>query len=125
MDVPGQTEYWRNSSREDFKAAGSLLEKGHFRHALFFAELAVEKALKALVVKKIEDLPPRTHDLLRLAELAAVDLTDEQRDFLARFQKYCLEGRYPDQFPPEMSRDEAEAAFEEAKEALEWLLTIS
>ena len=47
MDVQKQIEFWKVSAEEDFAAAESLLEKGHFRHCLFFAHLAVEKMLKS------------------------------------------------------------------------------
>lgn len=69
VDVPKQVEYWRKSSDEDFAAAQSLLEKGHFRHCLFFAHLAIEKMLKAHVTWQTKDVPPRIHNLIRLAEL--------------------------------------------------------
>lgn len=49
MDVKKQIEYWKTSGLEDFEAAKSLLEKGHYRQALFFAPAAIEKALKGHV----------------------------------------------------------------------------
>jgi len=45
-------------------------EKNRIRHGLFLANLALEKALKALVCKATRDLAPRIHNLVRLAELA-------------------------------------------------------
>ncbi len=42
MDVPKQVDYWRIGGQEDLAAAKSLLEKGHLRHGLFFAHLALE-----------------------------------------------------------------------------------
>jgi HEPN domain-containing protein len=118
VDVERQVEYWRSSSAEDFAAALSLAAN-HPRHALFFAHLSIEKMLKALVTRATGQVPPRMHDLLRLAELAHLAMTPEQREFLARFQQHCLAGRYPDQqrsvvgqTAPELNR---------AREALEWL----
>jgi HEPN domain-containing protein len=49
MNVSKQIDYWRTSGDEDFAAAESLLERGHLRHCLFFAHLAIEKMLKAHV----------------------------------------------------------------------------
>jgi HEPN domain-containing protein len=95
MDTSKQVDYWRRSAEEDFAAASDLLEKKRFRHALFFAELAVEKLLKAHVARATQKTPPRGHDLLRLAETGQVSLSDDQRAFLARIQEYCFEGRYP------------------------------
>ena len=70
VDVPKQIEYWRTNSDEDFAAAQSPLEKGHLRHSLFFAHLAIEKMLKAHVTRQTKDVPPRSHNLIRLAKLA-------------------------------------------------------
>ncbi len=125
MDVAKHVEYWHEGSREDMGAAIVLLEQSKPRHALFFAHLSLEKLLKALVAKATRDLPPRIHDLLRLAELAGLALTRERREFLARFQRHCLEGRYPDMPPtPTPLFPEAQAELEAAKEALAWLTSL-
>jgi HEPN domain-containing protein len=124
MDVQQQIEYWLNGSQEDIEAAMVLLEKRKVRQGLFFAHLAVEKALKAHVSKATGVIPPRTHDLLRLAELAGIALSAPRRTFLARLQRYCLEGRYPDlptETPEwEKTRDE----LDEAQETRSWLANL-
>ena len=58
MDVQKQVDYWRTSGEEDMAAAMSLLEEGHLRHALFFAHLAIEKEIKACVVRRTCSVPP-------------------------------------------------------------------
>ena len=121
VDIQKHIDYWRSGAEEDMAAAGSLLEKGHPRHALFFAHLAVEKMVKALVVKATDGVPPKIHDLLRLAELAGLAPSDERREFLAYLQRYCLEGRYPDRRPAAPSGRDAEAVLHRAEEVLEWL----
>lgn len=122
MDIRRQIEYWLNGSQDDIEAAAVLLEKGKVRQSLFFAHLAVEKALKAHVSKAAESVPPRTHDLLRLAELAGISLDPPRRTFLARLQRFCLEGRYPDS-PLEMPElDEARAELDDARETRSWLV---
>lgn len=124
MNVQKQIDYWRSGGDEDLAAARSLLENGHLRHALFFAHLAIEKMLKAHVAKVTSDVPPRSHDLLRLANLAGVPLAREQARFLARFQQYCLEGRYPDFQPISPSQAEAESGLRDAQEVLLWLKNL-
>ena len=121
MDIEKQIEYWNRGSEEDFAAAKSLLEKGHLRHSLFFAHLAIEKMLKAHVTRKTNDIPPRTHNLARLAEITGLKLDPEQTRFLTRFGVYQLEARYPDS--SEMLLDEKAAAekLSFAQEILEWL----
>jgi HEPN domain-containing protein len=124
LDIQKQIDYWRQSSDKDFEVAGSIMEKGHFLHALFFAELALEKMLKAHVVVATGEVPLKSHDLLRPAGLARLTLNEERRLFLARFQQYCMEGRYPEDLQAMPSREEAETAFGECGEALEWLKSL-
>jgi HEPN domain-containing protein len=121
VDVRKQIDYWRKSSDEDFAAAESLLEKGHLRHSLFFAHLAIEKMLKAHVTRQTEDIPPRMHNLVRLAEVAGLKLDAEWREFLREFGVYQLEGRYPDSGQIRLDLSIARGEISRAREMLEWL----
>ena len=122
MDVERQIAYWRDGANEDFEVALVLMETGRVRHALFFAELALEKMLKAHVVKTLREVPPRTHNLIRLLELAELRLTEKQQEFLGRFQEYCLEGRYPESVPVPLDSAEAKTKMNQCQEMLQWLM---
>ncbi len=121
MDIQKQVDYWVKSAEDDFAAAQSLLEKGHFRHCLFFAHLAVEKMLKAHVVKITNDMPPRIHNLVRLAEISQLKPNQEQLKFLYRFGLYQLEGRYPDAGQATLDLETAKEKLISVKGLLEWL----
>lgn len=121
MDVSKHIEYWKASSDEDFEAAESLLEKGHLRHSLFFAHFAIEKMLKAHVTRQTNDLPPRTHNLIRLADIAGLKLNANQEEFLREFGVYQLEGRYPDSAQIFLDKDFVRAEISKAKEIISWL----
>jgi len=121
VDVRKQVDYWRTSSDEDFAAAESLLEKSHLRHCLFFAHLAIEKMLKAHVTRQTEDVPPRMHNLVRLAEIGGLKLDTERQEFLREFGVYQLEGRYPDSEQISLDLDVAGVEISRAREMLEWL----
>jgi HEPN domain-containing protein len=70
----------------------------------------------------MHDVAPRIHQLLRLAERAGLTLSQEQRLFLARFDRYQIEGRYPDLLPPAPDVMTARAEMREAQEVLAWLI---
>ncbi len=123
MDIDEQVEYWKTGSVEDLAAAEALLEKGHLRHCLFFAHLALEKMLKAHVVRATRDDPPRLHNLVRLAQLAGLKPTDEQERFLRRFDLYQLEGRYPDARQVVLDAGLARQELQKATETWQWLKT--
>jgi HEPN domain-containing protein len=121
MDIQKQIDYWKTSGEEDFAAAKTLMGKGHLRHCLFFAHLALEKMLKAHVVVQTREIPPRIHDLARLAKIADLDLNKKQKDFLLEFGVYQLEGRYPDSQQMLLDKVLTKKKLAAAKEMLEWL----
>ena len=121
VDVPKQIEYWRTSSDEDFAAAQSLLEKDHLRHSLFFAHLAIEKMLKAHVMRQTKEIPPRIHNLIRLVELAKLKLDEERKGFLREFGVYQLEGRYPDSVQMPVDSGFVRDDITKARDMLTWL----
>lgn len=91
------------------------------RHCLFFAHLALEKMLKAHVVRQTKNLPPRIHSLPRLVALAALNLEGEQMDLLREFGVYQIEGRYPDAEQVEIDGVLAREELRRTRELLEWL----
>ncbi len=121
MNVRKQIDYWVRSAEEDFAAAQSLFEKGHLRHSLFFAHLSIEKMLKGHVVRQTGDMPPRIHDLVRLAEIAQIQTNQDQKNFLSRFGLYQLEGRYPDAEQAMLDAKTTQERLMSAKDILEWL----
>jgi HEPN domain-containing protein len=121
MDINEQVRYWKTGSAEDLAAAESLLEKGHLRHCLFFAHLALEKMLKAHVTQRTKNMPPWIHSLPRLATLAGLKLTGEQMDFLREFGAYQIEGRYPGAEQIEIDHDLACEELRKTREMLAWL----
>ena len=125
IDIDKQVAYWREGAQEDWAVAGDLIRDGRTRHGPFFAHLALEKALKALVCRRIRDLAPRTHNLVRLAEIAGLQLSENQIDVLAEFNVFNIEGRYPDALVLMPSKPEARTYMSRARELLEWLMSTS
>ena len=125
MDRERHVEYWETSSQEDLDAARDLLDRKHVRHGLFFLHLSVEKRLKGLIVAKTGELPPRSHDLQRLAELAGLTPTSDQSGWMARLNRHCLEGRYPDAGVSPPDDEEAKAILAKSIEGIEWLKSLS
>lgn len=121
VDVSKQVTYWRVGSEEDAAVARYLVGQHHVRHGLFFAHLAIEKLLKAIVCLQTKDLAPRIHNLVRLAEIAGLNLSDAQRDFLAEMNQFNLEGRYPgvSLAPPDLAH--AKQILEQTEGVLAWL----
>ena len=122
IDIKKQIAYWRDGAIEDWDVVQELVQNGRTRHGLFFAHLALEKVLKALVCRQIGDLPPRIHNLVRLAELAAIPLSQEQLGTLAEMNAFNIEGRYGDPLSSPPGLAEARDYLSRAGEALRWLM---
>ena len=121
INIQKQITYWREGSHEDFQVASELVELERTRHGLFFAHLALEKLLKAHICNKTNDLAPKIHNLIRLSQLTQLSYSSEQQNFLARFDRYQIEGRYPEQLPVPLNVFEAKQELKEAKRLLIWL----
>ena len=96
LDIEKQIAYWRSGAADDWRVAQDLVKRREVRHGLFFAHLALEKLLKALVCRRTQDLAPRIHGLVRLAELAGLSFEPNRVELLAEVNAFNLEGRYPD-----------------------------
>lgn len=124
IDINKQIAFWRDSADEDLAVANDLVKRNNVRHGLFFAHLALEKALKAHVCRATQDIAPRIHNLVRLAEIAGLDLKTAQVDILAEMNSFNIEGRYPDTLSQPPSKDEALRYIDRADEVFRWLIEI-
>ena len=77
--------------------------------------------LKAHVTSKTKDIPPRIHNLIRLAEIAGILLDSEKVGFLRSFDIYQMEGRYPDSTQILIDSRIAKEKLDIAGEILKWL----
>lgn len=95
--------------------------KNKISFGLFFCHLAIEKALKALFIKKNKDFPLKTHNLLLLAHKSNIELNSDRKIFLSKMMGYQLEGRYPELMQSVPPLNDALNLLESTKEILKWL----
>jgi HEPN domain-containing protein len=89
-------EFWIKSSDDDFDSMIAIFESKRYNWALFVGHLMIEKLLKALYVKRNNDYPPLIHSLLRLAEKCTIELSEDQKYFLATVTAFNINARYDD-----------------------------
>ena len=88
--------YWLESSDEDFKTMNVLYDSKRYTWSLFIGHLMIEKLLKAYFVKNKEEYPPYIHNLIRLAELSELTITENQKIDLATITAFNINARYDD-----------------------------
>jgi hypothetical protein len=76
-------------------------------------------------MERTGELAPRIHNLVRLAELSALDASKAQLEILSEYTKFCTAGRYMDVGQPRILKEVAVFQLERAKGLLQWLLTKS
>lgn len=119
-----QARYWWREARESLETARVLLAGARYLEAGFFCHLAMEKALKAVLAARTGKIPPKTHNLVMLADKAGLRLPPRQRRILAAVAPFQIVGRYPDDRDEILARTPP-AAFAEllgqVEEGMAWL----
>lgn len=123
IDVDKHVAYWRDGAKEDWDVAAHLVNSGHVRHGLFFLHLAFEKALKAHMCKATQDVPPRIHDLVKLAKRSGLTLPSDAMDLLGEVNEFNLIGRYPKMLPTSPGVEYAQGYIQRSEETFQWLMT--
>ena len=125
MNVKEHVNYWLASAENDLGAANQLFLSAKYDWCLFIGHLVVEKTLKAYFVYKNDNkIPPKTHNLLKLAEISNLLLTEDQKLFLDEVNDFNLEVRYPEyrsEFYKLCTKEFAASYFSKIKEFATWL----
>src|SRR3990170_4553309 len=96
MDSTGKdVKSWVDASRYDLETARALLESRRYLYVLFMCQQSLEKLLKAHLTRRTAAFPPMIHSLARLAELAGLELSQDDKALLERLSLYYLQSRYP------------------------------
>jgi AbiV family abortive infection protein len=89
--------HWVAQSKDDWESAELLFSGKKYLHSLFFAHLSLEKICKAHWINSVEiNIPPKTHNLIFLLSQIALELNDNQKEFLLELNRFQIEGRYPE-----------------------------
>ena len=122
-------QYWLDTAAHDLEAAESLFQSQKYDWCLFIGHLVLEKNLKALYVKTNEaNIPPKIHNLLRLAELSSLTLTLEQQEFLDDVNEFNRAVRYSDEkeaFYTRCTLEYSSPYFSKIKEVYKWLASLT
>lgn len=99
MSVP-LFQQWLDFATEDLTVAQLAFKESHFSHACFLSQQAIEKALKAFLIAKVNQYP-RIHNLTDLlTQCTAIDATFTQFAMeCTTVDQYYIPTRYPTGIP--------------------------
>jgi HEPN domain-containing protein len=126
MMMKPKTQNWLNIAQDDYEVAGQLFGNNKYSYCLFFCQQAIEKAIKAIYFERNEEIPPRKHDLVSLAEDTGIlkDLESLDGDLLDTLSEYYLESRYAedrDALTQKCTKPFTENILKKTGVAFEWL----
>lgn len=93
-DIERIVQYWKEMSEKDFHTMQNLLKSGDYSWAMFLGHLVLEKLLKAHYVKNTKKHALFTHDLLRLATKAGLEINEETKEWLDEISTFNINARY-------------------------------
>lgn len=117
-------KFWLESAQRSLEISKGNFRLGHFDWALFFCHLMVEKALKAVIIKK-GIVPPPIHDLFRLTKNAGISRDAEYEKSLKEITTFNIEARYDDykrSFYKKATEKYAKIWMDKSEEIYKWLL---
>ncbi len=117
--------YWIKNAELKWETAKSLKRSKKYSDCLFFCHLVLECLLKALVVERTGKEAPFIHNLVRLAELAELNLTADQKELLRVATPFNIRARYEDYkmaFYKKANKTYTDKYFEKSNEMRLWLL---
>lgn len=88
--------HWRESSEQNYSTMQNLIKTKEYAWALFMGHLVLEKLIKALYVKKLNQHPVFKHDLLFLMKKIDVEFPADYEEWLDAITTFNLNARYDD-----------------------------
>ncbi|MCL2088795.1 MAG: HEPN domain-containing protein [Oscillospiraceae bacterium] len=119
-------EYWLELCDDDLRAAKAMFESKNFLWTGFICHLVAEKALKAAIASITNEVPPKTHDLPKLARKTDVyeDMPQTYKNLLNRLTPLQIEARYPEykeKISALLTKDYCSKILEETEELVCWI----
>jgi len=117
---------WLTQADYDMATARAMLHAGRRPYAMFMAHLSIEKALKGTFQKRLDDIPPKTHNLVYLAQKIDLNFSESQRKFLTSLNELHMVTRYPKSISEILHlypESDVAKILDESEELLEWIKT--
>jgi len=119
-----EVKNWLDSATYDITTAEYMFETGRYIYTIFMCHMAIEKVLKAKIEEKTGEIPPRTHNLRYLCDLAELKPEKNTVEFISKLSDVSIATRYPEDFDTMIKAYDKKAAaryLKQAKEAFKWI----
>ena len=117
---------WLKQAAYDMKTAEAMFNSKRYIYAVFMCHLALEKALKDFFTLNLNQVPPKTHNLIYLVEKIQLELPEKLYGFIFTLNGLSVPTRYPDDLQKllkDHNKQKTGKVLEQGKETLKWLKT--
>ena len=111
----------------DLETAQHMLKSGRCIYCIFMCHLCLEKALKGLYMKRLNQYAPRLHDLMYFVDALAIEPEDAHMEFLDDLNKLGVTSRYPEDLRKmikDYSRSKTDEIFQQTNTILKWIKSL-
>ncbi len=118
------TQEWISQSDYDIETAKHLYKTGRYIYCVFMCHLAIEKILKAHYNQKLNDAPPKVHNLIYFIEKCELSLPKDIYDFIFTLSRVSIPTRYPENLKnlkQSFSKQVTKEIFNQTKKVQQWL----
>ncbi|MDR1689444.1 MAG: HEPN domain-containing protein [Clostridiales bacterium] len=124
--MPNKVEYWLDLCDYDLETAKAMQKTKRYLYVGFMCHQVAEKALKAVIAEKTEEMPPKIHDLNKLAKQGDIlkDFSEQQLDLTETLTPLQIEARYPeykDKIAQTLNKDNCLKLIKETEDFLCWI----
>ncbi len=115
---------WLLQADYDMETADVMFDKGRYIYTVFMCHLSIEKALKGLYQKRLNELPPKVHNLIYLAEKTGISLPENLNDDMIYLNRLSIPTRYPEDLQKTqavLNREKSLEVLEQSREMLKWI----
>jgi len=91
-----ETKEWLKQAQYDLETAEIMWKSTRYVYTVFMCHLAIEKALKALFAEHTGTIPPKIHNLIKLAKITQANLSKNQIEFISILSMAGIGTRYPE-----------------------------
>ena len=122
--MPVTPNEWLQQADYDMETAEYMFSGGRAFYAVFMPHLSVEKALKGLYLKKLQTVPPKTHNLILLLKETGSSPGEDMHKFIIRLNEASVTTRYPEdlrQLIEHFDNETVKKILSQGKEFLKWI----
>ena len=117
---------WLDIANYDLETAEAMYSTKRWLYVAFMCHQVIEKTIKAYWSSQCDDIPPYTHNHMRLAEGCGLyeQMSEEQKTFLEVITNYNIEARYPEdkaELARTLSPDNCRNLIDQTKQLQQWI----